>query len=352
MADNSIVRELLEEIDIFEHTKVAQHISRLAEISLKYFDNSGLSSEYFLDLDDVFIKNKQKLLKFHTPNPDHIFEIFGKYSHEDANVVRASVIDYITCDPVSFNEHIIVVLTMLHLSIDEWLLQTKDPKWHCDIHLVFLEGGVLGQLHKKPSILRLMAVTGLTPKNAVGSHHDETVPSNSDHTYLSPSPRPIPATGAKVNQTNDHTYAEDSDVPTEPYGSNTDSKLDNVSNGVTSEERLVIASTDKLEISVEYSNSASLLEKTGTTQNASEMLLDTSNAGIIQPNLENTTKSVLQDETTDNKALLEATNVTEQQNTSLSDETPKTLPDKPNETSKLLPDEPKGHNVAPEATNC
>ena len=58
MVDNLIAKELLDEIDIFEHTRVARHIPRLAEISLKYFETSGLSNKYFLDLDDVFIKNK------------------------------------------------------------------------------------------------------------------------------------------------------------------------------------------------------------------------------------------------------------------------------------------------------
>ena len=128
MADNSIARELLDQIDVLEHTKVARHIPRSAKISLKYFDNSELSCEYFLNLDDIFIKNKHKLLQFHTPNPDHVFDIFGKYSHEQADVVRTSLIDYITCDLVTFNERMIVVLAMLHLTIDEWLLCIKDPR--------------------------------------------------------------------------------------------------------------------------------------------------------------------------------------------------------------------------------
>ena len=55
---NPAVRDLLDEIDVFEHTRVARHIPRSAEISLKYFETSGLSDEYFLDLDDVFLKNK------------------------------------------------------------------------------------------------------------------------------------------------------------------------------------------------------------------------------------------------------------------------------------------------------
>ena len=97
MADNKIAKELLDKIDVFEHTHIARHIPRSAEISLKYFENSGLSCE-------VFIKNKRKVLKFCTPDPDHVYDIFGKYSRKEANVVRTSVIDYITCDPISFRE--------------------------------------------------------------------------------------------------------------------------------------------------------------------------------------------------------------------------------------------------------
>ena len=104
MADNKIAKELLDKIDVFEHTCVARHIPRSAEISLKYFENSGLSCEYFLDLDEVFIKNKRKVLKFHAPDPNHVYDISGKYSREEANVVRTSVIDYITCDLISFRE--------------------------------------------------------------------------------------------------------------------------------------------------------------------------------------------------------------------------------------------------------
>ena len=139
MADNSIAWEILDEIDVFEHTRVARHIPRSSEISLKYFDNSGLSSEYFLDIDEdeVFIKNKQKSLKFPIPNPDHVYEIFGKYSREEANVVRASTIDYITCDPVGFSEQMVVVFTMLHLNVNEWLLCTKDPKSPADEAVVY-----------------------------------------------------------------------------------------------------------------------------------------------------------------------------------------------------------------------
>ena len=72
-----------------------------------------------------------------TPNPDHIYDIFGKYSHQEASVVRTSVIDYITCDPISFNEQMVVVFMMLHLNIEEWLLCTKNPNSPTDEAIVY-----------------------------------------------------------------------------------------------------------------------------------------------------------------------------------------------------------------------
>ena len=137
MADNKIARELLDKINVFEHTRIARHIPRSAEISLKYFEKSRLLCDYFLDLDEVFIKNKCKVLKSRTPDPDHVYDIFGKYSREEASLVRTSVIDYITCDPISFNQRMVVVFTMLHLNLDEWLLRTKNPNSPTDEAAVY-----------------------------------------------------------------------------------------------------------------------------------------------------------------------------------------------------------------------
>ena len=280
----------------------------------------------------MFLKPKRKPLKSRKPNANHVFEIFGKFSHENADVVRASIVDYITCDPVSFKERMVVVLTMLHLNLDEWLMRIKDPRspadegvvyglcqlysqhalayttgsvWstleihrkcslqdvkrHCDIHLVFLEGGVLGHLHKKPSIPKLMSVSCPTFTNVNQPSHGETIV-NTDHTYSSPTPLTKPSV-LTSNIHNDHTYAEDSDVNTEPYGSDSDGKTNCTRSGTSAEGCLVIASTDKLVISIECSQASTLLEETGTSQNASEMLLDASDAGLIQPRRDATDSS-------------------------------------------------------------
>ena len=198
----SIAEELLQEIHAFEPTKVARHIPRSMTISLDYFERSGLAQEYFLDLNEVYLKPKRKNAKIRVPNPDHIYEVFGKYSHESPDVVRTSIVDFVTCDPESFKERLVVVFSMLHHDLNSWLLKTKnlanpadeaslyglchlysrhalvyttgsiwsslewrgnysvdDIKKSCDIHLVFLDGGILGQLHRKPQIPRLLSAT-------------------------------------------------------------------------------------------------------------------------------------------------------------------------------------------------
>ena len=165
--------------------------------------------------------------------------------------------------------------------------------------------------------------------------NDASVNVSSDHIYSSPTPQPIQVSSLQAKPTSDHTYAEHSDTPTEPYGSDTEHTLDSVSTGVTKEGQFIVASTDKLEISVEYLSSTTLLEATGMSKNASEMLLDASNAGIVRASPDKSVHSLLPDETTDHEALLEATTATEPQNGSLTDETHQLLPDEPNQAVSL-----------------
>ena len=104
MAVNKIAQELMQGIDIFQHTRVTRHIPGAAEISLIYYEQSGLSREFFLNLDEVYLHTKRQNAKFRTPNLDHVYDIFGKYSNESPSVVRTSIVDFITCDLESFKE--------------------------------------------------------------------------------------------------------------------------------------------------------------------------------------------------------------------------------------------------------
>ena len=66
-----------------------------------------------------------------------------------------------------------------------------------------------------------------------------------DHTYSSPTPKPMHESSSEAKPANDHTYAEYSDTPTEPYGSDIEQALDSISTGVTKDGQLIVASTDK-----------------------------------------------------------------------------------------------------------
>ena len=229
----------------------------------------------------------------------------------------------------------------------------EEVKQHCDVHLVFLEGGVLGHLHKKPSVPRLMSVSTIpsAASETDRTQNDAPVKVTTDHTYSSPTPKPMQGSSLEVKPASDHTYAEYSDTPTEPYGSDTEHTLDSVSTGVTKEGRLIVASTDRLEISVEYSSSTTLLEATGTSQNASEMLLDASNAGIVRASPDKSVCSPLPYETADHEALLEATTAPEPQNGSLLDKTQWLLQDESNQTIPACADVNKTLQEATDATD-
>ena len=65
------------------------------------------------------------------------------------------------------------------------------------------------------------------------TQNDAPVKVTIDHTYSSPTPKPMQESSLEPKPASDHTYAEYSDTPTEPYGSDTEHALDSVSTGVT-----------------------------------------------------------------------------------------------------------------------
>ena len=187
------------------------------------------------------------------PNPDHIYEVFGKYSHESPDVVRTSIVDFVTCDPESFRERLVVVFMMLHHNLNSWLLKNKnhanpadeaslyglchlysrhalvyttgsiwsslewrgkysvkDIKKCCDIHLVFLDGEILGQLHRKPQIPRLISATApRTPPSSIQSASNAVVISSESDPENKGMPihNECDTTTSPVRELDDHSYA-------------------------------------------------------------------------------------------------------------------------------------------------
>ena len=327
---------------------------------------------------------------------------------------------------------------MLNLDLNSWLLRTKNPKipadeaglyslcqlysrhalayttgsiWstlelhrnysvnelkrHCDIHLVFLEGGILAQLHKKPTIPRLLSVSSATNLQSVRTSESNVVSvasmtstlllpeqgtdTTQDHTYAFPIPQICsdvlsepPVTAQRKDQcpaSDDHSYAELSDVATELYKHDSDSQDDIVTTG----GKVIISSSDKVEISVEYqckntlpeatkestttgvigpahgnsskhalNGSRKVLDETNNVNNSTnELLDDTSPSRDMVPN-ETENKSVISDTTDQNKT---TSDVLPDKNKVLSDETEnnntvdnKVLPDDTISVNKVLLD--------------
>ena len=142
----------------------------------------------------------------------------------------------------------------------------NDLKQHCDIYLVFLEGGILANIHWKPQIPRLMGNPQRTrsgkPTVLIISDSDNdssgtlvtkggNKPTNiSDHTYSSLQAHVVtsnePTVSSATNPQGDHTYTEMSDVQSEPYTSSNNDEI------ITTGGKLVISRSEQVEISVEY----------------------------------------------------------------------------------------------------
>ena len=302
-----------------------------------------------------------------------------------------------------------MVFTMLNLDLNSWLIRTKNLKipadeaslyslcqlyschalayttgsiWstlelhgnysinelkqHCDIHLVFLEGGILAQLHKKPTIPRLLSVSSATDRLMARTSESsgssvvqmtstplspkQGTDSTQDHTYTSPisqmrsdvlnEPPVIDQKREQHPPSDDHSYAELSDVPTEPYEHDSDSQDDIVTTG----GKVIISSSDKVEISVEYQCENTLPEatkgSTTTEMTGSEQCESSKSslngAGNVLDNNVNNSANELPDDTTPNKDVLldETTN-----KSVISD-----ITDTNKTTSDVLPDDTVSEN--------
>ena len=184
-----------------------------------------------------------------------------------------------------YSRHALVYTTGSIWSSLEWRgkYSVEDIKKNCDIHLVFLDGGILGQLHRKPQVPRLISATApkalplsiqdasntvvisseSDPENKGGPTNNEcdTLTSlgkdQDDHSYASP----VPQKRAEIAQMktvesiqpNNHNYAELSDIPTE------DDIRDEI---ITTGGKVILSKSDQVEISLEYQCNETLIEAT------------------------------------------------------------------------------------------
>ena len=187
---------------------------------------------------------------------------------------------------------------------------------------MFLYGGILGQLHRKPQVPHLISATA--PKALPLSIQDasntvvissESDPENKgrpinnecdtltspgreldDHSYASP----VPQKRAEIAQMktvdsmqpNDHNYAELSDIPTE------DDIRDEI---ITTGGKVILSKSDQVEISLKYQCNETLIEATREQTESME------STGV---NKNRSSSPTTLQESTVNNELLEATSRT------------------------------------------
>ena len=195
---------------------------------------------------------------------------------------------------------------------------------------MFLDGGILGQLHRKPQIPRLISATVLKapplsiqdasnavvissesdPENKGMPFHNECKTATSpvreldDHSYASPTlqKRAVVAhmKTTESRNPNDHNYMGSSDIPTDE---------DTQDEIITSGGKVILSKSDQVEISLEYQCNETLIEATedrtelneGTGENKNQSGSPTSLQEIaMNDELPEETSRTVPDKTTNN----------------------------------------------------
>ena len=71
-------------------------------------------------------------------NPNHVFQLFGKFSDSDPDCVRQRMIDIIQKDPAKWQHAGEVYLQLNFFNIDEWCKLMKLPHVSCDELMLYV----------------------------------------------------------------------------------------------------------------------------------------------------------------------------------------------------------------------
>ena len=188
-SENSIASELLNLFLTHEYREYARNLSNQDAINLQVFKTTDIGREYWVDTRNCYIKGCQ--------NSDHLFDIFGKFSGDSADIVRSKSVTYIQQDPDWWEHMGRVVLDMNFIKLEKWLeimemstacgeelmlfvlnvlfcrhtvVYTENRVWttvndascsnmtlselhdNCDMYLVFLGDYIFGELKRKPML--------------------------------------------------------------------------------------------------------------------------------------------------------------------------------------------------------
>ena len=183
----SLAAELLGSLQLYEYRKCIPYISPGSGISRAEFVTREEHARWQIDTSFTFRGKRCKTL-----NPNLLFSIFGRYSGDESQIVRALMIKWIKENREAFDKATFIGMIGKDVEFDTWLLNMESPQtigdefalfalcklfnrhvlvltrgntWHtvsvegtygekhvedvCDIHLLFLAKDTIAELKRR-----------------------------------------------------------------------------------------------------------------------------------------------------------------------------------------------------------
>ena len=135
MAANTtnIAEELLASINT-DYTTNVKYLEEKVSVDTVDFDSMTLSQQYHLDT-STCVSGRGKRCKI---NVNNLYDIFGSYSLDPANVVKANAIAEIEANPVCYAKAGHVMLVMKGTTFKKWLESMKRPRTRPDELMLYV----------------------------------------------------------------------------------------------------------------------------------------------------------------------------------------------------------------------
>ena len=117
-SDNKIADELFSLFNQYRYSRYCQYLSDCDSVSLQYFKSTEMGSPLWTDTRWCFINDQL--------NPNHLLEIFGRFSDKDLAILRQRVLDMVEQESNMWESIGRVVLSMKFLNLNNWIKSMRD----------------------------------------------------------------------------------------------------------------------------------------------------------------------------------------------------------------------------------
>ena len=125
----------------FAFKRYVPYISECDAVTRESFERSKLSERYVLDTSSVYQNGR--------PNPNHIFNLFGSLSGQNATNVRFLLLRDIAADVEFYQRTSFVCLQMRNTNFHQWIMNLSLETMYANILTLFL----LSWLYKQHTVV-------------------------------------------------------------------------------------------------------------------------------------------------------------------------------------------------------